>query len=1357
MEFTALDQSAHDALAGILGYLNYSSGTPDAAFQKHLNDIFGRVEATTPDEPSWRKVHVLLQRELEVRRGQGAAFQAVDQAETMLGLIFDRVLPAYRKFHCDLLAHQSAHYLFRPLFIARVAEEILKVGGPWNETDRVVGGTIARLNDYVGYRPVAVLENERRVEPYAHERVRPIPLYIQGAGVAVGRFHDVVTSALAILQHTDEDLLREAQFHLEHLEELALDPRAYDFDHPVNRRPNYQFGLWDPQRVDQHGHYTRYVIQPITLGALLNRVLTNTELPRDELLFEAGAVLAGTILMASGVSGWGPGAHDSETTLSTLMVRIAGYRDEFYRRLLDRAEPSHRSRLIEECTQLRQPFAGARQELNHQISRRRATQLQHVQLAQIFAKMGFTDASLAQARIVPVASARILCEISCRLSAGRRSVESDGAARAAKLIDDIEQLMHRGIECGAMVDPWNMLGFQGQFSLFPAIQNSVRDHRVDVLIHLMEQTLDLYTQVRSEAAAAGDVETGARLAQQHKQLADWWDQFASTEVGDLNGVLGYETWQAAGHVATALGAWNEAGSSTADIAFWQQYVEEFESPKSYALVVTALLDKSDQTSAMGLLMHWLSRNEAIPLEESEHAFYPLVIRWMADNFASAEDRDAAWRRARRFLDYLEANADSYWHAPSFELIDDDEVWDFDEDDELEADDEQDELFEAAYENVTFRDSADDGAESSLYDVGPDLTDVELDSEAERLAPRLDFLSMLANVWKLAVRELCACPGAARANDTATEGTHTKDAGAKTADRVVANSVCDDASRAALGLWLQHAESHHRGLTNLLLQVSHYTIPDPSGTQSSFVEFDRRRRVKLGILDRVLSSWVEAGHAVITLRGMVESTPKEKGTNANDDTANDDNEISGAAESRESAPPWADSATRLFRAMVANDADAAAEAYSALEEALADEPLLYRPIARSGDPKKAARALLLRRVLHELAAALPRLGLIGEACRLIETAFRMERDNSVGSGAVTQFDELYRIGYGAIVCAVITAAGDPDETSLGGASDEELVHTLQELSQGLSSIWLEHSQLLRLSALSALNDETKWQKLHEFITQYGGEIFTSEFFNAGNLRTILARGGQVFLRALVDDPERAPRLAENIDGANPSATVSQYLEIIASTVLENLTEYKDYQTTTTQSDRGEQFFILLDFLRLKAGYDRLVWKLQPLSWTHEMLVQQQRMSAADIWFRDVAAQTGDVAQHHVDRLAKLEQKHGVRLGSVSDHLNARFVRSMTINRLCALVEPAIESVTDGSSTAQFDAFDQQVTDFTQTPFGSGIDVPPWLEALDDEVDRVLTKDRWAKAIDERSLRPAAQRLSWSEMLESIHRWLTRHEK
>ena len=33
--------------------------------------------------------------------------------------------------------------------------------------------------------------------------------------------------------------------------------------------------------------------------------------------------------------------------------------------------------------------------------------------------------------------------------------------------------MRRGIACGALVDPWNILGFQGQYPRFTALEDSV--------------------------------------------------------------------------------------------------------------------------------------------------------------------------------------------------------------------------------------------------------------------------------------------------------------------------------------------------------------------------------------------------------------------------------------------------------------------------------------------------------------------------------------------------------------------------------------------------------------------------------------------------------------------------------------------------------------------------------------------------------------------------------------------------------------------------------------------------------------------------------------------------------------------
>src|SRR5207245_8817514 len=109
------------------------------------------------------------------------------------------------------------------------------------------------------------------------------------------------------------------------------------------------------------------------------------------------AVLAGTILMASGTTGNGPGCHSSDVTLSNLLPQIATYRDQFYEQLLSRTTGPLGERLRPESQRTRQPFGGARQHLNHPLARRRAIQMQHVHLAQLYARMGYPDAVVAEA------------------------------------------------------------------------------------------------------------------------------------------------------------------------------------------------------------------------------------------------------------------------------------------------------------------------------------------------------------------------------------------------------------------------------------------------------------------------------------------------------------------------------------------------------------------------------------------------------------------------------------------------------------------------------------------------------------------------------------------------------------------------------------------------------------------------------------------------------------------------------------------------------------------------------------------------------------------------------------------------
>src|SRR5262249_13947093 len=77
-----------------------------------------------------------------------------------------------------------------------------------------------------------------------------------------------------------------------------------------------------------------------------------------------------------------------------------------------------------------------------------------------------------------------------------------------------------------------------------------------------------------------------------------------------------------------LARWRERGEATADLAFWGRHLEGFRTPKAFALVVDALLRKQDYQASMALLINWLGQAEQVPLEEGEHSFHGLALRWM---------------------------------------------------------------------------------------------------------------------------------------------------------------------------------------------------------------------------------------------------------------------------------------------------------------------------------------------------------------------------------------------------------------------------------------------------------------------------------------------------------------------------------------------------------------------------------------------------------------------------------------------------------------------------------------------------------------------------------------------------------
>src|SRR5262249_40696974 len=160
----------------------------------------------------------------------------------------------------------------------------------------------------------------------------------------------------------------------------------------------------------------------------------------------------GTMLMASSISGSGPDTHDSGVSLSTLLPVVARRRDAFYQRLMAEAQGARAKRLEKVARKTQQPFGHVRQYLNRYMARYGARQVQHRELAYLYARMGYTDAARQQAVAIPAASIRFECELQCRMNSARVLLQLGKLPDAMEHVRELESLVHRGVECGALAD-----------------------------------------------------------------------------------------------------------------------------------------------------------------------------------------------------------------------------------------------------------------------------------------------------------------------------------------------------------------------------------------------------------------------------------------------------------------------------------------------------------------------------------------------------------------------------------------------------------------------------------------------------------------------------------------------------------------------------------------------------------------------------------------------------------------------------------------------------------------------------------------------------------------------------------------
>lgn len=1269
----------------LLGWLNFSDGKPDPRWQRQLDDVYHIASSTRPAEP-WSLIRDWWDHELAILEGSdNAAFKDTNQVRGVVGLVFDHVLPAYRKHHADLLGHATDSELFTAFFVARVCEAVLSQNPPWSEIDRIVPGSLQKLNDYVGHRPVPVLETRAQNDIYAHEKVRPVPIYLHGAGAAKGKYQFVVERALDLLRETDPDILAEACFDPAALSELAIDPRAYDHGHPVNRRPNYVFGEWDPHHIDSQGRYRRFVVRRCTLDAILARVDQHPASQRDEYQFEAAAVFAGTILMAAGTSGSGPATFDSSVTLAKLVPRIARYRDAFYKRLITAVGGKHGERLRTEATQWRQPFALARQHLNQELARQRAVEMQDSMLALLFAEMGYPEASLKTAMRIPATSVRMLAGIRTRLASGHLAIRRGEVAQAARRLVECEDLLHRGIECGALADPWNALGFQGLFPLFMSREDSIHDPRLDELIETIHRIFHLHADAQAAAASAGDAELRKSLMRRFEKLAKWWDRHATHEVADLPRVHGGERAAAAEHVATALAGIRTADGGAGDLAYWRQQREGFRSPSAFAQVVEALLQQGDIKASLSLLMTWLSEAAAIPLEQGEASFHALAHRWLVTMLHN--EQIAPSERVSlivRFFALLEANAEEFWDVPELALME-----------QPAEGEEPEEIYEAAYEEMSYRDSTDDGEEGGV--IGDDASYFPLDEEAEELEARLEFLTAVGGFWQSVVPFL-------------------RRHGGDSAEMLE-----------AVAGWRETATDWRRPLLELLDRLHQLKIPEPVGGFEDVMEYDRRRLLRDQLAETVIDTCLETSHALRLLGSLLPGRPDS------DDTD----------------PPWEAAARRVAIALGRGDPTAVRNELPEFLRLFRTQPLLFVPMSAGGHPKNILRSRQAQSMLRFLLEQLPKIGLIRETFHLIRIARLMEQNAAPEGRKISEFDHLFPSALQSVLDALLDAAHQWPRAELDG--EERLVELLRRITDSFLSLWLEHSQTLRLSVLESLTTNAEWEALRTFIKKFGSDLFTPQFLALANLRSLLHRGIGAWLDSLEESGESLLLLHAIEEGKYDRKKAEENLEIIVHAMIEHHEEYRDYNSTTTQSDYGENLHYLLDFLKLKVTYDRYAWRMRPLVQAHAVLCRRGQDEAAIRWQTSMAGFSKKLADQLLAELSDLERKHGLRLRTIRDRLEERFIQPLLIDRLCATVEPAMREAANPPATGgAFAKLQEQLPALTSTPIGIGLDPPDWLQRLDEEVADVRDLMLSGEGPVEYGLSPGAK-LSYADLQRQLEQW------
>lgn len=1347
-----LAQRLHEEVGSqaLLGWMQLSGGKPSDKFRASMSRAWSILKSEGIS-PVWRSLLGWLDGEWNaaaLTRESGTGIYAgppiAGAAIVASGIFIEATLANKR----ELLGNPDPDLVAGPLWIPSLLEyfvsnlspeeipESTALSGKINTPELdwlvpIVRRAMAHFHDFVGYRPVPVLESGRKVRVHNGERHRPGILWWPGVGVAPIPEAPMVARTIHWVKHAPSDILEDAGFSMSALTELAIDLREYDHSQPAAQRPNHLFGEWDPEKIDNKGRFTRMVVRSMLLRLLWDQVENpgpGDPPDRQERLEEGAILLAGVILMSAGVLGQGPESVDPTKSLAFVIPRIATYRDAFYGQVMTALPKAHRMRLEAEARLLKQPLGRVRQSLNRSISAQRATQLQNRLLARLFGRLGLTELALERIATIRVPSIRLMVEFE-RLIQGWEEAP-DSVNDPYRWLRKAFHVVKKGVSCGAFADPWNLIGFQGLYPLGPAREDSIPDDRLEDLRWMVSTLINECSRAHASASANGEKKSRARLRGLLGGVTEWWSKFPSMGIDDNDHPDAGSEFRSALRVARALGVWRSRGEVPADLPFWKKVLSTLETGEAVAEIFHVLLAHGDLQGALGILIYWIDAFDMHSTAEGRTDLTTLVGLWEtawrekletinsakdpsdkkkssskktdnpgltvkapeidAQNSSELKNRTKGDNSSespeakrlelvkiyRRAIDYIDANLPDDVAAPF--LIDGILNSDNDENEEKDEDSPADKPWS---ENSEGDDDEEDGEEESPWSTDEDakggLDDGSpgTDFPAEEGLFNLEYYlgQFSAWVWLL--------------------------------ERTLTEPILSGLTTVCIETMANRAAQFRK----LMDHLSQAEVPMPGAEVDSVMEFERRRAMKFHTMER-------AGEILFRLEALLclAGKPGPEGGAAQLQAAYSKALGTGPLQTKTS--PKKETEAEQEKKQIAQPSHTPLDPreIDSWIQLLIGRELLHKPMMADGQWQNwiSNRMSLwfVQRTLRGLARSADFSGII----KFLTKAHQAELSSSLTAPRVSDFHHYFEIAFVESFRAVFRVVSSASPARIRSAG---LFRGLMRLMEKFRAAWLAQGRQTRLSTLDSVDDRLM-EALRGFIRHFGRDLFPARLMGLGNIRGILDRGVAQHLANLERnrDPLDKNKLLEELGGSITMDDASSKLELILRAVAESYDCFKDYKSTTTVSDYGENLHVLLDFLRVKAAFTREVWNRGPWYLLHREMLEAGLREPLEEWIGEVMAEFRPIADQYLQKIADLEKRHGVRLLTVRQEIEEGLWMPMENESLHYHLRDLCELKDNGDQSAYqqgLASFRKELAKWVGKPWGVGRDAPDWIRKLDDK--------------------------------------------